>query len=271
MQFGDFLLARKRMALFLGFYCFFFLLAEVPLRNRADEFAPACLLPYYGGGVLCTLTVYFIYTFGHNLFGRLWRRKTLVLELCVFYLLLESLVLLPFMYFIGCNENGWLLLPTALCLLTLICLPCLMKARSAKKLENAEREKHTGDTEPQTPGEPEDKGCEAQGGIDFKETILPAPTDFTSAPPAGPDGKQLSLEKRLAHFAALSNLTDKEREVLALAITSDITAKRIAERLYISERVCQRYLTSIYEKTGSSSRIDLIINFYNDAWVDAAI
>lgn len=67
----------------------------------------------------------------------------------------------------------------------------------------------------------------------------------------------------LTAFATAHGLTAKEKDVLELAVESDITTKNIAEKLFISERVCQRYLTSIYEKTNSLSRINLIIKYYS--------
>ncbi|WP_405383636.1 helix-turn-helix transcriptional regulator [Phascolarctobacterium sp.] len=67
----------------------------------------------------------------------------------------------------------------------------------------------------------------------------------------------------LTAFAKAHGLTAKEKDVLELAVESDITTKNIAEKLFISERVCQRYLTSIYEKTNSLSRINLIIKYYS--------
>ena len=75
--------------------------------------------------------------------------------------------------------------------------------------------------------------------------------------------EEQSAGDALTAFATAHGLTAKEKDVLELAVESDITTKNIAEKLFISERVCQRYLTSIYEKTNSLSRINLIIKYYS--------
>lgn len=66
----------------------------------------------------------------------------------------------------------------------------------------------------------------------------------------------------LESFAEKHELTPREKDVLTLILTKDGTTKELAKELLISERVCQRYLTSIYDKTGCNSKVGLILLFY---------
>ena len=63
-------------------------------------------------------------------------------------------------------------------------------------------------------------------------------------------------------FAKAHELTPREEEVLQLILTKDGTNKELAKELMISERVYQRYLTSIYDKTGTNSKVGLILLYY---------
>ena len=57
------------------------------------------------------------------------------------------------------------------------------------------------------------------------------------------------------------NLTPREREVLSLLISSDDKLQEIADKLSISKRTLERYVTSIYKKTNTTSRVGLISLF----------
>jgi two-component system, NarL family, nitrate/nitrite response regulator NarL len=54
----------------------------------------------------------------------------------------------------------------------------------------------------------------------------------------------------------ISSLTEREREVVAL-IVEGLASKRIAERLFISEKTVSNHLTAIYSKLGLSTRLEL--------------
>lgn len=54
----------------------------------------------------------------------------------------------------------------------------------------------------------------------------------------------------------ISSLTEREREVVAL-IVEGLSSKRIAERLFISEKTVSNHLTAIYNKLGLSTRLEL--------------
>ena len=57
-------------------------------------------------------------------------------------------------------------------------------------------------------------------------------------------------------------LTARETEVLAAIVDNDRSIRELAEKLHISERTAYRHITSIYEKTGASSRLGLSLIYY---------
>ncbi len=63
-------------------------------------------------------------------------------------------------------------------------------------------------------------------------------------------------------FAKRYGLTRREAEVFDIILKSDANPKELAAELFISERMLYRHLNSIYEKTGTSSRIGLLLLFY---------
>ena len=74
--------------------------------------------------------------------------------------------------------------------------------------------------------------------------------------------EQQSSHISIEEFVSIYEMTPRERDVLQLLLTTDMKTKEIAVRLMISERVCQRYITSIYDKTGTGSRTSLLLKYY---------
>ena len=70
-------------------------------------------------------------------------------------------------------------------------------------------------------------------------------------------------EEHLGRFIDKYQLTDKEEEVMRLLLCSDATIRDLSHDLMVSERVCQRHLTSIYEKTETKSRLALLMKYYD--------
>lgn len=52
-------------------------------------------------------------------------------------------------------------------------------------------------------------------------------------------------------------MTPRETEVLEKLLTTEESVQEIADSLYISRRMLQRYIASIYEKTEAKTRIGL--------------
>lgn len=73
----------------------------------------------------------------------------------------------------------------------------------------------------------------------------------------------LKRRDKLQEFSESYSFTDREKEVFDCLINSEDSIQTIAESLYISRRTLERYITSIYGKTGVKSRVGLI-QLYNE-------
>ena len=84
------------------------------------------------------------------------------------------------------------------------------------------------------------------------------------APGAAPsvDDAAIDPEAHLADFAGRFSLTPRETEVLAAATADERPLKHVAADMGISLRVLQRHLTSLYQKTGTQSRVGLVKLFW---------
>ena len=94
--------------------------------------------------------------------------------------------------------------------------------------------------------------------------LLPYITNTAAAerqPEAAEQKKEMSPQERLKSYAESSFLTPRETEVLERLLTSEDGVQEIADSLYISRRVLQRYIASIYEKTGTRTRIGLFQSY----------
>ena len=97
---------------------------------------------------------------------------------------------------------------------------------------------------------------EADGGV--SETAQhAAPGDALSA-----DDAAIDSETRLGDFASRFSLTPRETEVLAAVTADERPLKHVAADMGISLRVLQRHLTSLYQKTGTQSRVGLTKLFW---------
>ena len=68
--------------------------------------------------------------------------------------------------------------------------------------------------------------------------------------------KLLSIKK---HYA----FTPRESEVFEYLISTEDSVQDIANNMYVSKRTLERYISSIYKKTGVKSRVSLL-NIYNN-------
>ena len=78
------------------------------------------------------------------------------------------------------------------------------------------------------------------------------------APPAQ---QEISPQERLLLYARRCSLTPRETEVLEMLLTTDDDLQGIADSLYISRRMVQRYVSSIYEKTETKTRLGLFRSY----------
>ena len=74
---------------------------------------------------------------------------------------------------------------------------------------------------------------------------------------------ELSPQERLKLFAQYCSLTPRETEVLEKLLTTEDGVQEIADSLYISRRMVQRYISSIYEKTETKTRLGLFQSYMN--------
>lgn len=70
--------------------------------------------------------------------------------------------------------------------------------------------------------------------------------------------------EKLQRLAEKFSLTPREAEVFGLLVNTEDGLQSIADQLYVSRRTLERYVSAIYEKTGSKSRIGLV-TLYNNA------
>ena len=76
------------------------------------------------------------------------------------------------------------------------------------------------------------------------------------------DSNELSDSDRLQKLSEQFSLTPREAEVFGLLVNTDDSLQIIADRLYVSRRTLERYVSALYEKTGAKSRIGLV-SLYN--------
>lgn len=106
---------------------------------------------------------------------------------------------------------------------------------------------------------PDVSDVSAQRAADGMPEAAEGPTPGT-APSA--DDAAIDPEAHLADFAGRFSLTPREIEVLATVTADERPLKHVAADMGISLRVLQRHLTSLYQKTGTQSRVGLTKLFW---------
>ena len=92
-----------------------------------------------------------------------------------------------------------------------------------------------------------------------KSTASVSPSSHEPSTPSSPSDRELHFRQFSDHFA----LTDREREVLKVLLTSDKGMQELASQLYISRTMLYRHVASLNEKTSTKSRISLIQFYYS--------
>lgn len=88
-------------------------------------------------------------------------------------------------------------------------------------------------------------------------------TDSSENGMASDNKLEMSPQERMELFAQRCSLTPREMEVLEKLLTTEDDLQGIADSLYISRRMVQRYVSSIYEKTETKSRLGLFKSYMN--------
>ena len=101
----------------------------------------------------------------------------------------------------------------------------------------------------------------SSGSSDYhtKSTAPVVPASPEPSTPSSPSDRELHFRQFSDHFA----LTDREKEVLKILLTSDENMQELADRLYISRTMLYRHVASLNEKTSTKSRISLIQFYYS--------
>ena len=73
--------------------------------------------------------------------------------------------------------------------------------------------------------------------------------------------KESPPREKLALYAQSRALTPRETEVLERLLTTEEDLQGIADSMYISRRMVQRYVSSIYEKTETKTRLGLFQSY----------
>lgn len=85
--------------------------------------------------------------------------------------------------------------------------------------------------------------------------------NFFEKPDAKGNG-ELSDSERLQKLSEQFSLTPRETEVFGLLVNTEEGLQTIADNLYVSRRTLERYVSALYEKTGTKSRVGLV-SLYN--------
>lgn len=76
-----------------------------------------------------------------------------------------------------------------------------------------------------------------------------------------PAQQEILSQERLQLYAERCSLTPRETEVLERLLTTDDDLQEIADSLFISRRMVQRHVSSIYEKAETKTRVGLLRNY----------
>lgn len=121
-------------------------------------------------------------------------------------------------------------------------------------------------TSERTPADSEAAHGIANGDMPVQSTATDHAPEAAECPTpdAAPsvDDAAIDPEAHLADFAGRFSLTPRETEVLAAATADERPLKHVAADMGISLRVLQRHLTSLYQKTGTQSRVGLTKLFW---------
>ena len=88
-----------------------------------------------------------------------------------------------------------------------------------------------------------------------------ASAEKASAEKVSEENESLSQEQIIKNYSEHYGFTPRETEVFEKLITTEDGVQEIADSLYVSRRVLQRYIAAIYEKTNTKSRIGLFQSF----------
>ena len=95
------------------------------------------------------------------------------------------------------------------------------------------------------------------------DTEIDADSEFSLSVKGDRDGDK-GVSYIIDRLSVKYGLTDREKEVFAKLIFTEDSGQEIADALYISRRVFQKHVASIYEKTGTKSRVGLFLIYHRE-------
>ena len=70
-----------------------------------------------------------------------------------------------------------------------------------------------------------------------------------------------------AHFCETYGLTQREADIMRIILRSDLPTTQLSGELHVSERTLYRRLSALYQKTGTDSRVGLLMKYYGGSKV----
>ena len=63
-------------------------------------------------------------------------------------------------------------------------------------------------------------------------------------------------------FCETYGLSQREAEIMQMILKSDLPTTQLSGELHVSERTLYRHLSALYQKTGTDSRVGLLMKYY---------
>ncbi|MBQ8934737.1 MAG: hypothetical protein IJ061_10725 [Lachnospiraceae bacterium] len=104
---------------------------------------------------------------------------------------------------------------------------------------------------------PEEEGSVPE---DKAGDISLSPNDNASGAGAGLSSADHAPD--FASFCETYGLTPREAEIMQTILRSDLPTTRLSSELHVSERTLYRHLSALYQKTGTDSRVGLLMKYY---------
>ena len=102
----------------------------------------------------------------------------------------------------------------------------------------------------------------------IKEEPAPEDGSLVSTGTAAGTRPELSLSDAAAAFARFCktyDLTQREAEIMQMILKSNLPTTQLSGELHVSERTLYRHLSALYQKTGTDSRVGLLMKYYDES------
>lgn len=69
----------------------------------------------------------------------------------------------------------------------------------------------------------------------------------------------------IERFCKTYDLTQREAEIMQMILKSNLPTTQLSGELHVSERTLYRHLSALYQKTGTDSRVGLLMKYYDES------